>query len=121
MNPATRKKLRDAGYSVGTADQFLGLTRSESSLADSVMKKQYVRLTKCQDVDTMATPDTRSLEGWLQSEIAEGYPVLILLTIRDGVRSSGAFRTTKVLDYDEETGFFVTEDHVFHIEKLPAP
>jgi hypothetical protein len=85
------------------------------------LKTPYVRLTKCQDVDTMAKPDTWKLEGWLQSEIADGYPVLILLTVRDGVRSSGVFRTAKVLDYDEETGFFVTEDDVYHIEKLPAP
>ena len=79
----------------------------------------YVRLEKCQNVDTMATPDSWKLEGWLLSEIKHGNPVLILQTRRGGVRSAGMFRTSPILDYDEETCFFMTRDDVYWIERLP--
>jgi hypothetical protein len=46
-------------------------------------------------------------------------PVLILQTMRDGAPSVGMFHTSPILDYDEETGFFMTHDDVYHIERLP--
>jgi hypothetical protein len=80
----------------------------------------YVRLEKCQNVDTMATPDSWKLEGWLLSEIKYWSPVLILQTVRGGVRNVAVFYTSgPVLDYDEDTGFFMTHDDVYHIERLP--
>ena len=80
----------------------------------------YVRLTKCQNVATMATPDSWKLEGWLLSELQHGSPVLILQTRRDGFRSVAMFHTSgPVLDYDEDTGCFMTHDDVYDIERLP--
>jgi predicted XRE-type DNA-binding protein len=32
MNPATRAKLEPAGFKIGTADEFLGLTEAEAKL-----------------------------------------------------------------------------------------
>jgi hypothetical protein len=80
----------------------------------------YVRLTKCQNVANMATPDSWKLEGWLLSELKHGSPVLILQTVRDGIRSVGMFHTSgPVLDYDEDIGVFMTHDEAYDIERLP--
>lgn len=34
MNPAKRKRLESAGWKVGSADQFLGLTREEAEVVE---------------------------------------------------------------------------------------
>ena len=79
----------------------------------------YVRLTQCKNVDD---PESWSrcftIEGCLIAPLRIGGFAIIDHTSRNGTPCVGTFRSGRILDYDAETGYFMDQTGVYHLEVL---